>query len=97
MATVTLGTDTIEIVEGLPMAYTYKHGVVKGLQRVHLDKVDAMFHDRWAEFSFKAGQITLKKGICAYDKQRILLISPKGLTDKEKLDLAKQLGKLLVK
>jgi len=93
----TLGTDTMEIVEGLPMAYTYKHGVVKGLQRVHLDKVDAMFHDRWAEFSFKEAGVSLKKGICAYDKERIILISPKGLTDKEKLDLAKQLGKLLVK
>jgi hypothetical protein len=79
------------------MAYTYKHGVIKGLQRVHPDKVDAMFQDNWAEFSFKEAGMTLRKGICAFDKQRILLISPKGLTDKEKLDLAKQLGKLLVK
>jgi len=92
-----VGTDTIDIVDSLPMAYTYVNGIVKGLQRVHPAKIDAMFLDRWSEFSFKAGQITLKKGICAFDKEKIIMISPKGLTDKEKLDLAKQLGKLLVK
>ena len=96
-STTLVGTDTLQINDGLPMAYTYKDGVVKGLQRVHLDKVDAMFHDRWAEFSFKAGQVTLKKGICAFDKERIIMISPKGLSDKEKIELAKQLGSLLVK
>jgi hypothetical protein len=98
MAKTTLvGTDTININDGLPMAYMYRDGIVRGLQRVHPAKVDAMFHDCWAEFSFKEAGISLKKGICAYDKERVLLISPKGLTDKEKLDLAKQLGKLLVK
>ena len=98
MAKTTLvGTDTLQITDGLPMAYMFRDGMVKGLQRVHPAKVDAMFHDRWAEFSFKEAAITLKKGICAYDKERIILISPKGLTDKEKLELAKQLGKLLVK
>lgn len=96
MATL-VGTDTIDIVDGLPMAYTFQNGIVKGLQRVHLDKVDAMFYDRWSEFSFKYAGITLKKGICAFDKARTVLISPQGLTDKEKIELARQLGKLLTK
>ena len=96
-STTLVGTDTIDIHDGLPMVYTYINGVVKGLQRVHPAKIDAMFYDRWSEFSFKAAQITLKKGICAFDKEKVIMISPKGLTDKEKIELAKQLGSLLVK
>jgi len=87
----TLGTETIRINDGLPMAYTFVDGVVRGLQRVHPDKIDDMFLDRWAEFSFKYGHKTLRKGTCAYDGKRTIIISTKGLTDREKIELAKQM------
>lgn len=88
-----VGTDTIDIVDSLPMAYTYKDGIVKGLQRVHPAKIDAMFLDRWSEFSFKYAGMTMKKGDGQYGKtkHRTIVVSTRLLTDREKLELAKQL------
>jgi len=97
MATVTLGTDTLEIIDGMPMQYGFDGSIVKGLQRVLESKVDSLFSGRWSEFSFKYAGITGKKGVCAFDNERTTIVFKRTLSDREKIELAKQLGSLLVK
>ena len=89
--TTLVGWDTLEIVDGMPMQYAFDGCKVKGLQRVLKSRVDALFLDRWSEFSFKYAQITGKKGICAYDSTRTIVVFPRTLNDREKVELAKQL------
>lgn len=86
-----LGSATLNEYDTLPMSYSFKNGVVRGLQRVHPKKVDLMFLDRWSEFSFKYAHMTGKKGTCAFDKKKTIVVFSRLLTDREKLELAKQL------
>ena len=88
-----LGTATLSRLDELPMAYFFEHGVIHGLQRVHPNHIDDLFLGNWSEFSFKYGQMTMKKGDGQYGrtKHRMVLVSTRLLTDREKVELAKQL------
>jgi len=79
--------------EGLDMAYYLKNGVIHGLQRVHDKHIDDLFMGFWAEFSFKYAGMTMKKGDGQYGKTKhhTVVVSPRLLTDREKVELAKQL------
>lgn len=89
--TTLVGWDTLEIVDGMPMQYAFDGSIVKGLQRVLKSRVDALFHGRWSEFSFRYGQMVGKKGKCAFDAARTIVVFPRTLNDREKIELAKQL------
>lgn len=99
MRTTLLGSATMSKLDELPMAYYLENGIVHGLQRVHPRHVDDLFMGPWGEFSFKYGSITLKKGDghLGKVKHRTVLVSDRLLTDREKIELAKQLGELLIK
>lgn len=99
MSTTLLGSAALEEIDQLPMAYYLENGVIHGLQRVHKRHIDDLFVGPWGEFSFKYAGISLKKGDGQYGKtkHRTVLVSDRLLTDREKIELAKQLGELLVK
>ncbi|NOQ49886.1 MAG: hypothetical protein GQ553_04415 [Nitrosomonadaceae bacterium] len=94
MRTTLLGSASLSMAEGLPMAYYLDRlGIVRGLQRVHPRHIDDLFIGPWGEFSFKFARMTLKKGDGQYGKtkHRVVVVSTRLLTDREKLELAKQL------
>jgi hypothetical protein len=86
-----VGTDTLDMIEGMPMMYTWNGSVVKGLSRVLEARIDSLFLHGWAEFSFEYAGIIGKKGICAFDDSRTIVVFFRTLNDREKLELAKQL------
>ena len=94
MRTSLLGSASVTMTEGLPMAYYLDNlGIIRGLQRVHPRHIDDLFMGPWGEFSFKYAGMTLKKGDGQYGntKHRTIIVSTRLLTDREKLELAKQL------
>jgi len=93
-----LGSATLSQIDGLPMAYYLENGVIHGLQRVHPRHLEDLFLGPWSEFGFKYAGMTLIKGDGQYGrtKHRTVLVSQRLLTDREKIELAKQLGSLLV-
>lgn len=93
MRTTLLGSASLSMAEGLPMAYYLEHGVIHGLQRVHEKHIDDLFMGPWSEFSFKFAAMTLKKGDGQFGntKHRTIIVASRLLTDREKLELAKQL------
>lgn len=88
-----LGSATLTQIDSLPMAYYLENGVIHGLQRVHPRHIDDLFLGPWGEFSFKYAGMTLKKGDghLGRTKHRTVLVSTRLLTDREKIELAKQL------
>ncbi len=94
MRTTLLGSASLSMAEGLPMAYYLDIlGIIRGLQRVHERHIDDLFVGPWSEFSFKYAGMTVKKGDGQYGKtkHRTIIVSTRLLTDREKLELAKQL------